>query len=249
MNKKTKQHDPFIDIDTFEDVSLYQLIPSGKGFGQTLLKTHIDAVMNGRARLNSLLITGKEGLLTHSTAFLRALGIENFNQIDGSHLQNAGGIHQFFCVEDYDGFVITGIERILNGTQRHLCKILKKKHFAPYNYLKESFDAYEIIQPIIMTSKNRERVDESILANIDHIVEIEKYTVENLRLVVMQRCMYAHIEPQDDSIIEDIVKYGNSKLYQIIRFLKCCIAVMQADGRQILTGQDVSRAMRLIRLS
>ena len=97
MKKQTKQQE-IIDLDSFNDVSLFQMIPSGSGMGLSHLKTIVDSVHNGRAKLNSLLIIGKEGLQTHSSALIRALGISDYNQIDGSLLQLISGIHQFFCV-------------------------------------------------------------------------------------------------------------------------------------------------------
>ena len=69
MKKQTKQQ-PVIDLDTFDEVSLYQMIPSGSGMGLSHLKTIVDSVHNGRAKVSSLLITGTTALTTHSFSFL-----------------------------------------------------------------------------------------------------------------------------------------------------------------------------------
>ena len=50
MKKQTKQQ-PAIDLDTFDDVSLFQMIPSGGGFGQSMLKVFVDSVHNGNGKL------------------------------------------------------------------------------------------------------------------------------------------------------------------------------------------------------
>ena len=71
MKKQAKQQ-PVIDLDTFQEVSLFQLIPSGAGMGQAMLKVFVDSVHNGNGKLTSLLITGKEALQTHASAFLKS---------------------------------------------------------------------------------------------------------------------------------------------------------------------------------
>ena len=133
--KKQKNKQPVIDLDTFEEVSLYQMIPSGEGFGQSMLKVFIDSVLNGNGKLNSLLITGKEGLATHASAFLRALGVENINPIDAAMIQSSHDMYIFFCTQSYQGYAITNIENISTPAQFHLCEILKKQQFCPFNYI------------------------------------------------------------------------------------------------------------------
>ena len=134
MKKQTKQQE-VIDLDSFQDVSLFQMIPSGSGMGLSHLKTIVDSVHNGNAKLSSLLITGKEGLQTHSSAFIRALGIENFNQIDASLLQLISGIHQFFCGENNEAYIISNIDKIQNIGQLHISTILTRRQLVFYNYL------------------------------------------------------------------------------------------------------------------
>ena len=97
---KKQEEQETIDLDTFDDVSLWQMMPR---MGQSLLKTIVDSIHNGNAKLSSLLIKGKDGLETHGSAFIRALGFENYNQIDGSLLNPSSGLLQFFCSEKKDG--------------------------------------------------------------------------------------------------------------------------------------------------
>ena len=247
MKKQTKQQT--IDLDTFDDVSLFQLIPSGEGFGQSMLKVFIDSVHNGNGKLNSLLITGKEGLQTHASAFLRALGIENINPIDAAMIQSSHDMYIFFCTQSYQGYAITNVENITTPAQFHLCEILKKQQFCPFNYMEKKHDIYDVPGIIVMTSHNREKVPESVLKNIDYEVELENYTPEQLELIILQRLKYANIDYEDESVLQEIVKYGNNELEKSIRFMKCCIAVMQSDyGRQTLLKEDVIKAARLNRL-
>ena len=157
MKKQEKQCD-IIDLDTFNDVSLFQMIPSGSGMGLSHLKTIVDSVHNGNAKLSSLLITGKEGLQTHSSALIRALGIENYNQIDGSLLQLISGIHQFFCGENNEAYLISSAEKMTSTAQLHISTILTKRQLVFYNYLKEGPDSYDVSGLVVMTSKNMKKV-------------------------------------------------------------------------------------------
>jgi len=248
MKKQTKQQE-VIDLDSFNDISLFQMIPSGSGMGLSHLKTIVDSVHNGKAKLNSLLITGKEGLQTHSSAFLRALGITDYNQIDGSLLQLLSGIHQFFCAENHEAYIISNTEKIPSIGQLHITNILTKKKLCFYNYLKEGLDTYDVPGLVIMTSKNMKKVPAPILDAVDHIVRLEDYTTEQLELIILQRLKYARIDYENEYILQDIVRYGHNDLKQSIRFLSCCIAVMQSQDRQKLDVEDVIKSARLNRLN
>ncbi len=246
--KKQEKQEHVINLDTFEEVSLWQMIPSGKGMGQSLLKTLVDSVHNGNAKLKSLLITGKEGLRTHASAFIRALGIDNYNQIDGSMLHPASGLVQFFNTDKYQAYMITNAEKITPVVQLPICHILTKQQFSLYNFMKEGSDVFDVPGVIVMTTTNISKVADPILDCFDHIVEIEDYTTGQLELIILQRLKYAHIEYENEYVLNNIVRYGNHNLNQSIRFMKCCIAVMQAEGRQMLTPDDVIKAARLNRL-
>ena len=196
MKKQIKQQ-PVINLDTFEDVSLFQMIPSGQGFGQAMLKIFVDSVHNGNGNLTSLLITAKEGLTTHASAFLRALGIDNFNQIDASMLYNNHDLYIFFCAQSYQGHIITNLENVMATSQFHLCEILKKQKFQPYNYAEKKPDFYYVPGLVVMTAKDRKKVPESVLKSIDYVVELEDYTKEQLELIILQRLKYAHIDYEE----------------------------------------------------
>ena len=244
MKKQERQQT--IDLDTFDDVSLWQMMPSGTGRGKSLLRVIVDSVFNGNAKLNSLLIAGKDGLQTHGSAFIRALGIENYNQIDGSLLNSSSGLVQFFCSENNEAYLVTNSEKLVPAIQRPIVSILKKQKFSLYNFLKEGADVFDVPGFVVMTSRDIEKVAEPVLERIDHIVELEDYTPQQLELIVLQRLRYAHIEMENDNILQDIVKYGRNNLKQSIRFLKTCIAVMLAGGRRELLQEDIQKVGRLV---
>ena len=246
---KQKEQQPVIDLDTFDDVSLYQLIPSGTGMGLSLLKTIVDSVLNGRAKVSSLLLVGKTALTTHSVAFLRALATENYNQTYAAMFSAPHDIYTFFCSEPHDGYIINSIHNVGTSAQYFLCQILKEQEFSPYNYMEQKHDTYDVPGIIVMTTRDLKKVPEPIVKNVTHVVELENYTASQLELVILQRLKYAHIDYEDESVLQEIVKYGRNELEKSIMFMRCCIAVMQSDyGRQTLGKEDVIRAARLNRL-
>lgn len=249
MKKQVRQQEPIIDLESFRDVSLYQLIPSGRGMGHLLLKTYIDAVHNGRAKINSLLLIGHEGLKTTAGAFVRALGIDNFNQTDASLLQTVYDLHNFFCAEQYEAYIITNLEWLAPALRAHLYDIIKKRQLKLYNYSEQKYDIYEIPGLVVMTSKDVKKVPEPILDVIQHTCEIEKYTSpEQLELVVLQRLKYANVSYENENVLKDIVRRGNSILNNCIRYMACSLAVMQGEGRCKLLQRDVNKAARLNRM-
>lgn len=241
-----KKEESSIDLDSFNDVSLYQMVPSGKGFGQSLLKYYVDAVHNG-AKINSLLISGKEGLQTHASAFLRALAIDNYNQTDASFIQTPYDLYIFLCGQPYDGYIISNIEHLMPSVRSHICDILTKKKFRPFNYMEQRHDEYDITNIVVMTTKNIKIVPEPIVHAIQNLCEIDIFTPEQLELVILQRLKYAKLDYENESILKDIVRYGESNLNKCIRFLKCCIAVIQADSRYKLLNRDIIKVARLNR--
>lgn len=244
MKKQTKQQ---IDIDTFSDVSLYQLIPSGKGMGQALLRTYVDSVHNGGAKLKSILIAGKEGLSTTSCAFIRAYGFSKYAQIDGSLLHNFNEVNMFFCREPCEAFLITNVESIPSMVQLTIYHVLTKGEYYLYNFVQGCYDTIYVPGMVVLTSQNIKNVAKPITDRVNHIVSLEDYTPEQLELIVLQRIRYAHIE-YDECILKEIVKYGSSTLNLSISFLMCCISVILAENKSKMTMQDVQKAARLCRI-
>lgn len=238
-----------INLDGFNDVSLYQLIPSGKGFGQALLKTYVDTIHIGKAPVNSLLIVAKTGLKTTSTAFFTALGIEAFNQIDASLIQTGFDFYTFFFSEIYEGYLLTNVEQTVNSVKSHLFDVLFKKKFRPYNYVEQKHDIYDFNAILVMTTKNIKKVPAFFIDNIDCIVQLEDYTADQLELIVLQRLKYSHISYENENVLKEVVRYGKRDLDRCIRFLKSCINIMQSQGRQMMLLEDVLKSARLNRLS
>ena len=249
MNEKQKQQQKIIDLDTFQDVSLYQMIPSGTGMSLSYLKTIVDSVHYGQAKLSSLLITGKEGLQTHSSAFIRALGIDNYNEIDAYLLQHTYELKVFFSVYNSEAHIIMNIENTLQNIQKYLIDILKSGQYGIYNYIEDRLDIITVPGLVILTTKNRNKVPAPLIDVVQHLVHLEDYTPQQLELIILQRLKYANIDYENQYILEDIVRYGKNNLKQSIRFLKSCVVVMQSEGQCLLNAEHVIKAARLNRLN
>ena len=251
--KKQKEQQEIIDLDSFDDdISLWQMIPSGtnKGTGLSLLKTYCDAALNSRAKLKSMLITGTSGLQLKITAnaFLRGLGLEKVNITDAALLQSVFDVHIFFCGDEYEGYVITNIEKTIPSVKSYLCGLLKKQQLKPYNYMEQRHDVFDVPGPVLLTSLNPKKLAGSILDSIQNTVQLEGYSSEELTLVTLQRLKYAKIEYENETVLKDIVQYGNNEYDKVITFLGLCIVVMQSKCRQELMLCDVVKAARLNKL-
>ncbi len=201
---KKQEQKQIVDIEAFNDISLWQLMPSGKGLGLSLLKTLVNANHNSDYKLGSLLIVGKDGLRTHGSAFIRALGIEEVSQIDGSLLQPSGGLVQFFNSYKSEAYLITNVDELPPALQLPVCSIITENKFQLYNYAKQKYDSFDVPGLVVMTSKNIEHVADPILKAVDHVVEVGDYRQEQLELIILQRLKYAHIDYENEIILKNL---------------------------------------------
>lgn len=235
------------DLDSFEDISLWQLIPAGKGYALTKLKTIVDSIHNSNnTKIPSILLTGLEGKRTYGRSFIRALGIETINEIHGSLLQPVSGVMQFFCNTTDTAHLITDVNQIHSLVKLSICQILKYKRFYLFNYMKEGLESFEVPGLIVLTAKDINKVAGPIVDAVDYIIEIEPYNIQQSELVVLQRLKYCNIDYEMEEVLSEIVSFSDGELKKIIKFLKVCIAVMRSAGREDkLLLKDVEEAGRI----
>ena len=77
---------------------------------------------------------------------------------------------------------------------------------------------------------------------------MENYTNGQLKLVILQRLKYAKVDYENESVLKNIVRYGQNDLMKSIKFLRCSVAVMQSEGRHKLLKEDVVKGARLNRM-
>jgi len=245
MKKQEQKHN--LELSEFDrSVSLWQLLPSGSGKGAALLRTVTDSLLNSTNRISpSILITGPEGKRTHARAFSRSLGIDTIIEIDASLLEVAVGMPLFFDAVDNQAHIVANAEKLPAQGQHSIAQILKERRFSLYNYVLKRQVAYDVAGLVLLTATELSGVPEPVLSAIDYVVELEPYTFEQLQLVVLQRLKYCGVEYECEEVLTEIVLGGDGRLKQMIRFLRVCVAVMRAEGRQVLCSGDVERARRI----
>lgn len=241
------QNKQIVELSEFDSsISLWQMIPSGKGKALALLKTISNSVLNSTNKtVPSVLITGKEGKRTHASAFSRALASDKITEIDGSLLQVTVGMVHFFDASFDETHIITNAEQLVPQGKHSVAQILRERKFTLYNYVRKQHDIYAVPGIVILTATELSKVPEPIIDAIDFVVEIKKYSIEQLKLVVLQRLKYAGFDYECEEVLSEIVNGGKGQLKQVIRFLKLCVVVMGAEGRDELSMKDVKKALRL----
>jgi hypothetical protein len=252
--KKQEEKQELIDWDHFQDeMSLWKMVPPGtnKGTGLSLLKTYIDSVLHSHGVLKSLLLVGKSKMQLEltATAFLRSLGGDNINMSDAVLVHSIHELYIFLCGRNYDGYILTDIENMFTSIQSLFINVLKNQQLSPYNYTEQQHDTFDINSPIVMLTTHLKKVPSSITDRIQHIALLEEYTEDELLLVVLYYLKWAKIGYANEHLLQNIVKFGNSKFDKCFQLLRICIAVMQADSENTLMQKHVARAVRLNRLT
>lgn len=241
--EKTKQD--ICDLSEFDDtVSLWQLIPAGKGKALTLLRTIVDSIHNSdNLKLPSVLIIEEEAKRTHARAFLRALGVTQIKEIHASLLDPTTGLIQFFSPDRNAAHLIAYVELLVPAVELAICEIIKSNKYHLYNFLKEGKDTFNVPGLIVLTARNLRKVAEPIIETVNYVIHIERYTC--LDLILLQRLKYIGIDYECEDVLQEVLKVGKGQLKYMINFLQVCLAVMKADGRNKLLLKDVEKAERI----
>ena len=252
MNKSTGKK-VIRDISEFdESISLYQLVPGGRGKGIMFLKRIVDQVHQDTFskvhlyRTPSILICGKESRGLVAKAYMRALGLQNIVEIEASFIEGESYLLAFLHGSSSDtGFIIHGIERLHEGLRSYVWEVLKNRKFSMYNFLSSQKEVHSVRGFLVLTSSHLGKVSQPIVQAVDHVVQLESFTQQQLELIVLQRLKYSGIEYESEQILKEIVEYGNGELQHIIRFIKDCYVVLRSDGRDKLMLSDIQKAVKI----
>jgi hypothetical protein len=231
-----------------QSVSLYQLIPAGAGKGLSLLKRIVDYILTAKPiRIPSVLITGGQGIRTHASAFLRALGLEDTREMDGFLLQPCSSLIDYFRNPSANtGYIITGAHQLDPQVQVKMIDVLSRRKFSLYNFVKEGKDHYAVEGVLVLTAPSVLMVSESIRRSIDYHVNIEPYTHQQKVLIGLQRIKYCGIGYQSEEVLEEIVMRANGDLRQMVQLLQIAITLISTDGRTEIELKDVKKAADLL---
>jgi hypothetical protein len=239
-----------VGLDEFDTtVSLWQLLPAGAGRGLHRLKTIVNSIHNGQVKQSlkplSLLIAGKQGLRTHARCVLRAWGLEHPGELPAHLLQStADEIFNFFSPSQMaDSHIISSVSLLYPAILKTLYEVVSTGEFSKYDNIRKTTEVVPVFTPIVMTTNAKDNVPTYFQQKIDHIVELEDYSEQQLQLIVLQRLKYCGLDYDEEKVLQLIVEYGLEKLHNIIRLLKSSITVMLADSRTTLTVEDVKNVM------
>lgn len=246
---KKAEEKRIISLSEFDnDVSLYQLIPAGSGKGLKLLKMVVDYILTAKPkRIPSVLIIGGQGTKTHARAYLRALGLEDVREIDGSLLQPCSSLIDYFRNSSPDtGYVIAGSYQLDQQVQVKMIDILTNRKFNMFNIVKESKEIYCVNGALVLTTRSINLSPPPMRQLYDYIVEIEPYTHDQKILLALQRIKYCAIGYQSEEVLEEIVMRANGNLKLMVQLLQIAITLISSEGKMKLGIQDIRKAADLL---
>ena len=107
-----------------------------------------------------------------------------------------------------------------------LYEVVSKGEFSRDDYLHKTTEVVPVLNPVVMTTHTKNNVPKYLKEKIDHIVELEDYSDQQLELIVLQRLKYCGLDYKEEKVLKLIVEYGLENLQNIIRLLKGAIAFM-----------------------
>ena len=246
---KKQEHKQIISIDQFDqEVSLHQLIPSGKGTGLAHLKTIVNSVLHNPEQQTrkplSLLIIGKEGTRTHGRSFLRGLGLEDIRETPALLLNHPNAMHNYFNpMLLTQSFLVSNVDHLFPPCFKTLYEIIGTGEFTANNHEKRCREQIYVYDPIVLTCRDIDKIPGYFTERIDHVVKMGEYTQEQLELIVLQRLKYCGLDYENEEVLSSIVENGCGCLHIMIRHLKDAITGMMAEDRMVLTVGDLKKVM------
>ena len=254
---KQDQKKEYVDLEDYDSsVSLWQMVPSGNGKGLNKLQLIVDAVHSGpighSAKPLSVLIAG-EAKKTHSRAFLRALGATDIAELPAYLLTLRYGLSDFVASQEvFDALLLTNIEQTAVYYMRCLYQYLKEGRYLVKNIsrIDETPFPFDIVYgqcPIVLTTSDINIIPAFVKQTIDFVVNIEPYTQEQIKQILIQRIKYlGTIDYEGQSLIDEIVELGKGRLDKSISLLKDTLLAMHSEGKTTLTHHHLDRVIKLL---
>ncbi|MBE0536847.1 MAG: hypothetical protein IH624_14370 [Phycisphaerae bacterium] len=243
--KKTQQKHRFDEFD--QHVSLWNVVPAGKGHSLVVLRKIADGIHNGTFKKSPSVLIAGEGARTLGMALANTLCSEDVRQCDAKYLNNTRSQIEHFAESLFDTVHIISNVNTIGMGEGVLWHFLRNG-----NYKFQSFDGaycqYVYVHGILcLCCNDMKSVSPSLLAIVDHKITVEPYTHQQLELMVHQRLAFCGVDYEDDEgVLVTIVKHGDAQMNQIIDVLRMCVLLVQAEGRSVLDVSVVERAVRLL---
>ncbi len=251
MEETQKQQ--LYEIDDFQNLChLWSIVPGGNGKGILLLRKLVDAIQANNYsrpgnRLPSILIVGKGKQLV-AKALVNSLAIVDARFCHAKYLDNGIGSSQFFNDSIAStAHIISHIEKLTPMSESVLWRYLVNGCCNYFNFASRKYDMILHCNGlIVLTAQDIESVSEPIIKAVDHTIELEPLSTDQLEIVVHQQLKFCGIEYEGEEVLQAIVGNDLDSIRPIMQFLKTCLVVMRAEHEDVLTVEIVEKARRLM---
>lgn len=249
MEKQVEMH----EIDEFETYChLWNIFGGGSGKGLDLLRKIVDSIhannySNPGNKLPFILITG-QGKDLIAKATVNSLNIEDVRVCKAQYFENGISSYQFFNDSlTNTAHIIEDLEQLKEAYESVLWRYLDQGFCNYYKFGNRGCDLILHCNGlIILTAKDIKLVSQPIIKAVSHIVELEPYSSEQLRLIAHQYLKFCGIEYQGEPVLQEIVGSAPYGIRVVMKTLKICIVLMRANLENCLTVEIVKKAKRLV---
>ena len=255
MDKKTKEKH---DIDEFEEYAhLWNVVPGGKGEGIVLLRKVVDSIQNNfnepLIRTPSFLIAGGKGIGKKllARAIANSLAIEDVRVCPAEFFENGIFSSQFFWDSSPNtAHIITDIEQLKPTAEATLWKYVKNRECKYFNHMDRNYsNTICCCGWMIMTCKDTDLINNAMLSAVDHIIEIEPLTNDQLLAILHQKLVFVGVEYDGEEVLKAIANAGMGQIELTMDFLTKSLILMNAEMKDILDMRIVNKAKRIAGIS
>ena len=256
MKKQYEEQKVIYDMDDFENqCHLWNILSGGSGRGIVKLRKIIDSIQSENyttpyKQLPSFLIVGESGTGKNlvAKAIANSLILTDVRETHSRYLDNGIQPNQFFS-DSLLGtcHIISNVENLTIIAESVIWRHLKHGVCKYFNYMTREYDVIQHCNGmIILTAWNKSKIKKTIINSVDHVIELEPYTVEQQKLIVHQQLKFCDINYiGSEMLLQEIVDQGVGILALSLDFLKECIIVMRAEMLDSLDMNVVEKAKRL----
>lgn len=252
---QTKQSEPH-ELEQFEDyINLWSIIPGGSnGKGVVLLRKIVDSIhcgnyLNPANRLPSFLIIGQFGTGKRlvARALANSLALNDIRECPAQYLDNGISSNTFF--EDSTpctAHILTGVHDS-KRCESVLWRYLREGKCNYCNVFDGSLSKIIYCNGlIIMTATSKEAVSPLLLKATTHVIDLEPYTIEQIRCILHQYLHFMSVQYQGEAVLEELTKTNPVNIKKSIELFKIALNIMRAELQDDLTVELVNKAKRLM---
>jgi hypothetical protein len=254
--KKQEEQKVIYDLDDFENqCHLWSIVPGGSGKGIVKLRKIIDSIQSGNytnsyKQLPSFLIVGEpeSGKNLVAKAIVNSLILTDVRECHARYLDNGIQSSQFFR-DSLHGtcHVITNIENLSMVAESVIWRNLHNGNCKYYSYATKQYDLIQHSNGmIVLTALDKSKISQTILNAVDHVIELEPYSQEQVKIIVHQLLKFSDINYiGGDVVLQEIVDQGVGMIGLSLSFLKECIILIRAEMLDSLDMEVIEKAKRI----